>query len=269
MESPGPQRTNPGDSFFDSSLSATHAHRLFSLFTNSTLLRLPNHPSQTEPPHHSMLSATGRLRGYGVRRISLGMTTRPRSSMRRTIPVAFISRSPLSIGCACSLCRFWEEYAPPHLRGGIHFYIHAYFFFEQEQFENAAKLRPVIANAAQSSAILESGISQRTKSSKRYQPNFRVLPPFPELPLTAQNAAKRKRLERRRQESPFILFHQNAQRAQASPNDQIDWFHIRPILQSIYLCSKRQCKFRSATTFRMIRTKFRKSVAFRDGGCLS
>ena len=84
------------------------------------------------------------------------------------------------------------------------------------------------------------------------------------------NREEKERLERRRQESPFIiLFHQNAQRAQASPNDQIDWFHIRPILQSIYLCSKRQCKFRSATTFRMIRTKFRKSVAFRDGGCLS
>ena len=30
-----------------------------------------------------------------VRRISLGMTTRPRSSMRRTIPVAFISKTPL------------------------------------------------------------------------------------------------------------------------------------------------------------------------------
>ena len=32
-----------------------------------------------------------------VRRISFGMTTRPRSSMRRTMPVAFISKSPLSV----------------------------------------------------------------------------------------------------------------------------------------------------------------------------
>ena len=32
-----------------------------------------------------------------VRRISLGMTTRPKSSMRRTIPVAFISQTPLSV----------------------------------------------------------------------------------------------------------------------------------------------------------------------------
>ena len=32
-----------------------------------------------------------------VRRISFGITTRPRSSIRRTMPVAFISKSPLSV----------------------------------------------------------------------------------------------------------------------------------------------------------------------------
>jgi hypothetical protein len=42
-----------------------------------------------------------------VRRISLGMTTRPRSSMRRTIPVAFIYNNPpafLSV-VTDSICR--------------------------------------------------------------------------------------------------------------------------------------------------------------------
>ena len=44
-----------------------------------------------------------------VRRISLGITTRPRSSIRRTIPVAFISQISLfvEIGCKASIC--WER----------------------------------------------------------------------------------------------------------------------------------------------------------------
>ena len=40
-----------------------------------------------------------------VRRISLGMTTRPRSSMRRTIPVAFIVAPPMLF----ILPRFWLQ----------------------------------------------------------------------------------------------------------------------------------------------------------------
>ena len=58
-----------------------------------------------------------------VRRISLGITTRPRSSMRRTIPVAFIYKFPpvkadfslVVSAVAAVLCTgsFWQ-------RGGIH-----------------------------------------------------------------------------------------------------------------------------------------------------
>lgn len=49
-------------------------------------------------PTVPMLSVTGRPRGYaGVRRISFGMTIRPRSSMRLTMPVAFIY-------CSSTLC---------------------------------------------------------------------------------------------------------------------------------------------------------------------
>ena len=44
-----------------------------------------------------------------VRRISFGMTTRPRSSIRRTIPVAFMFFSPLAqILIADSICELWE-----------------------------------------------------------------------------------------------------------------------------------------------------------------
>ena len=101
-----------------------------------------------------------------VRRISLGMTTRPRSSMRRTIPVAFISRSPLSIGCACSLCRFWENMRRrASARRHPFFTSHAYFFFEQEQFENAAKLRP---------RHCKCGTEQRN-SGKRDQPKNEIV----------------------------------------------------------------------------------------------
>ena len=42
-----------------------------------------------------------------VRRISFGMTTRPRSSIRRTIPVAFMLRVSLSCFYAVSLCKIW------------------------------------------------------------------------------------------------------------------------------------------------------------------
>jgi len=40
-----------------------------------------------------------------VRRISLGITTRPRLSMRRTIPVAFIYESLLVLSCLVIVCK--------------------------------------------------------------------------------------------------------------------------------------------------------------------
>ena len=43
-----------------------------------------------------------------VRRISFGITTRPRSSIRRTMPVAFISQSPLFC------CKIVHAYCLPH-----------------------------------------------------------------------------------------------------------------------------------------------------------
>lgn len=87
-------------------------------------------------------------------------------SMRRTIPVAFISRSPLSIGCACSLCRFWENMRRrADARRHPFFTSHAYFFFEQEQFENAAKLRPRHCRC---------GTEQRN-SGKRDQPKNEIV----------------------------------------------------------------------------------------------
>lgn len=58
-----------------------------------------------------------------VRRISLGITTRPRSSMRRTIPVAFISKSPLSVkyymAIVCRVREIMQNSAPARLRAGL------------------------------------------------------------------------------------------------------------------------------------------------------
>lgn len=58
-----------------------------------------------------------------VRRISLGITTRPRSSMRRTIPVAFISKSPLSVkyymAIVCRVREIMQNFAPARLHAGL------------------------------------------------------------------------------------------------------------------------------------------------------
>ena len=78
-------------------------------------LYVPPHPIRFSNPiipkqnrsHHSNVICDGspsRIRI--VRRISLGMTTRPRSSIRRTIPVAFILKTPFaSDGCYVALAK--------------------------------------------------------------------------------------------------------------------------------------------------------------------
>ena len=54
--------------------------------------------------------------------ISLGMTIRPKSSTRRTIPVAFIYLSPFLQGCRASLVQ--REVAARRADGGIAFIVH-------------------------------------------------------------------------------------------------------------------------------------------------